>query len=99
LSDKGKFILNKVAETLKNRDDVRIIVGGHTDNVPISGQLASRFPTNWELGSIRSINVVHFLAEKGLEEAQLESRAFSFYQPLGSNDTELDRAKNRRIEL
>ena len=99
LSDKGKFILSKVAQTLIDRNDVNIIVAGHTDNVPISDRLVSRFPTNWELGSIRSINVVHFLAEKGIKEAQLESRAFSYHRPINSNDTEVGKAKNRRIEL
>jgi outer membrane protein OmpA-like peptidoglycan-associated protein len=99
LSDKGKPLLTKVAETLKGRTDVNIIVEGHTDNVPITGQLVSKFPTNWELASIRSINVVHFLVEKGIKEAQLESRSFSFYRPIASNDTVEGREKNRRIEL
>jgi flagellar motor protein MotB len=99
LSDRGKVLLQKVADTLKGRDDINIIVAGHTDNVPISAQLVSSFPTNWELASIRSINVVHFLAEKGIKEAQLESRSFSFYKPVNSNDTEAGKAENRRIEL
>jgi len=99
LSDRGKSLLSKVAETLKNRNDINIIVEGHTDNVPITGHLSSRFPTNWELASIRSINVVHFLAEKGIEEAHLESRSFSSYRPIASNDTNEGRAQNRRIEL
>ena len=99
LSDKGKSLLNKVVETLKDRNDINIIVEGHTDNVPISTRLVSRFPTNWELASIRSINVVHFLAEKGIKEAQLESRSFSSQRPVSSNDTAEGREKNRRMEL
>ena len=99
LSGKGKSLLSKVAETLKDRKDVNIIVEGHTDNMPIIGQLASMFPTNWELASVRSINVVHFLAEKGIEESQLESRSFSSHRPIASNATEKGRVQNRRIEL
>jgi flagellar motor protein MotB len=99
LSDRGKSLLNKVVETLKDRNDINIIVEGHTDNVPISAQLVSRFPTNWELASVRSINVVHFLAEKGIKEAQLESRSFSSHRPINSNDTAEGREQNRRIEL
>ena len=99
LSDRGKSLLSKVAETLKDRNDVNIIVEGHTDNKPIIGQLASTFPTNWELASVRSINVVHFLAEKGIEESQLESRSFSSHRPIASNATEKGRVQNRRIEL
>jgi outer membrane protein OmpA-like peptidoglycan-associated protein len=99
LSDKGKSLLSKVAETLKDRDDVNILVDGHTDNVPIRGKLASKFPTNWELASIRSINVVHFLADNGIKEHHLASRSFSYYRPIASNDTEDGKEQNRRIEL
>jgi chemotaxis protein MotB len=99
LSDKGKSLLYKVAETLKERKNVNIIVEGHTDNVPISPELSSTFATNWELASARSINIVHFLADKGIDESCFESRAFSFQRPIASNDTEEGKAKNRRIEL
>jgi chemotaxis protein MotB len=99
LSDKGKSILSKIAEILKERKNVNVIVEGHTDNVPISPNLASTFATNWELSSARSINVVHFLVEDGVEESRFESRALSFQRPIASNDTEEGKAKNRRIEL
>ena len=99
LSGRGKSVLCKVAETLKDRKNVNIIVEGHTDNVPISPKLASTFATNWELASARSINIVHFLVEKGIEESCFESRAFSCQRPIASNETEEGRAKNRRIEL
>ena len=99
LSDRGKSVLCKVAETLKDRKNVNIIVEGHTDNVPISPELSSTFATNWELASARSINIIHFLVEKGIEESRFESRAFSFQRPIASNETEEGKAKNRRIEL
>ncbi len=99
LSDTGKSILSKVAETLKDRRNLNIIVEGHTDDVPISRRLASTFATNWELASARSINVVHFLAEEGIEESRFESAAFSFHRPVASNDTEKGKAQNRRIEM
>jgi len=99
LSEKGKSLLSKVAATLKDKNDLNIIVEGHTDNKPIIGELALRLPTNWELASIRSINVIHFLVNNGVNESQLESRSFSSYRPVSSNDTEEGRMKNRRIEL
>jgi|LGVF01.1.fsa_nt_gb flagellar motor protein MotB len=99
LSDTGKSVLSKVAETLKDRKNMNIKVEGHTDNVPIGPNLVSTFPTNWELASARSINVVHFLVEKGIEESRFESRAFSFHRRVASNETEEGKAKNRRIEL
>ncbi len=99
LSDRGKSVLCKVAETLKDRKNVNIIVEGHTDNVPISPELSSTFATNWELASARSINIIHFLVEKGIEESRFGSGAFSFQRPIASNETEEGKAKNRRIEL
>lgn len=99
LTDQGKSVLSMVAETLKDRENVNIIVEGHTDNVPISEKLISTFPTNWELASARSINIVHYLVEKGIESSRFESRAFSYYRPIASNDTREGQAKNRRIEL
>ena len=99
LSDKGKSVLCKVAETLKDCRNVNIIVEGHTDNVPISPKLASTFATNWELASARSINIIHFLVEKGIEESRFGSGAFSFQRPIASNETEEGKEKNRRIEL
>ena len=99
LSVKGKSILCKVATTLKERKNVNIVVEGHTDNVPISPKLVSTFATNWELASARSINIVHFFVDKGVEESRFESRAFSFQRPIASNETKEGKAKNRRIEL
>ena len=99
LSDRGKSILSKVAQTLKDRKNMNVIVEGHTDNVPIGPDLVSTFATNWELASARSLGVVHFLAEKGMAESRFESRAFSFQRPIASNKTEGGKAKNRRIEL
>mgnify|MGYP002399856503 CR=1 FL=1 len=99
LSDKGKSILSKIADILKERKNIQVVVEGHTDNVPISPRLSSTFATNWELSSARSINVVHFLVGSGVEESRFESRALSFQRPVASNDTEEGKAKNRRIEL
>ena len=99
LSDKGKSILGKLAKILHERKNINIIVEGHTDNVPISPKLSSTFATNWELSSARSINIIHFLIEKGIKESRFGSRAFSFQRPVASNETQEGKAKNRRIEL
>lgn len=99
ISSKGKEVLARLAETLKQRPSLHIVVSGHTDNVAIGGSLAKRFPTNWELSSIRSINVVHYLVDQGVAEPRFESHAFSFMKSKDTNDTEEGRANNRRIEI
>ena len=100
LKPQGVEILKKVGAALKKVEDRPIEVQGHTDNVPIGGALARRFPTNWELSSARSLNVARFLQEQaGLDPTRLSAVAFSEYKPRASNDTDEGRRKNRRIEI
>ena len=99
LSEKGKTMLRKVVETLKARPSLDVIVEGHADIVPIGSKLMAKYPTNWELSSIRSINVIHFLVKEGIAESRFESRAFSNQRPVASNETVEGKARNRRIEL
>jgi chemotaxis protein MotB len=99
ISKEGKTVLARLAETLQNQPTLDIIVAGHTDNVLIGPVLAKRFPTNWELSSTRAINIIHYLVQQGVAEPRFEAQAFSFMQPIESNDTEAGRTKNRRIEI
>jgi chemotaxis protein MotB len=100
LKPAGVEVLERVATILKKTRDKQIVVQGHTDNVPIVGRLAERFPTNWELSAARSVNVVRFLQEEmDMDPTQLSAAAFSEYQPRADNATEEGRAKNRRIEI
>jgi chemotaxis protein MotB len=100
LKPEGIAILRKVGGVLKKTEGRTIEVQGHTDNVPIRGALAQRFPTNWELSAARATNVVRFLQdEAGVDPSVLSAAARSEYQPRASNDTEEGRRENRRIEI
>jgi chemotaxis protein MotB len=99
ISDNGKSALSGLAEKLKARPSLHVVVAGHTDNVPISGGLSARYPTNWELASARSINIIHYLVDQGVAENRMESQSFSYMKPKRSNDTAEGRAANRRIEV
>jgi chemotaxis protein MotB len=100
LKPEGIAILKKVGGVLKKTEGRTIEVQGHTDNVPIRGALAERYPTNWELSAARATNVVRFLQdEAGVDPGTLSAAARSEYQPRASNDTEEGRRKNRRIEI
>ncbi|MFQ5789046.1 MAG: OmpA family protein [Acidobacteriota bacterium] len=95
----GRDLLMKVAEVVKKANR-HIEVQGHTDNVPIRGKLAERYPTNWELSAARAINVARFLQEKAaLDPRRLSASAFSEYRPRADNDSKAGRQKNRRIEI
>jgi chemotaxis protein MotB len=95
----GRAVLGKIAEVLKKAGR-SVQVQGHTDDVPISGRLAERFPTNWELSAARAVNVARYLQqEAGVDPALLSASAFSEHRPRAANDTPEGRQENRRIEI
>ena len=99
LKPEGRTVLKKVASVLINANRI-IQVQGHTDNVPIKGRLAERFPTNWELSAARAVNVVRFLQEEaGLPPQSLSATGLSEYRPRTPNDSDEGRQQNRRIEI
>ena len=99
LSSKGRGVLRRVSGALMDHKSVRVVVEGHADTDRMGGTLAQRYPTNWELSAARSINVIRYLIENGVEEPRLEGRAFSSTKPVASNDSSEGKAKNRRIEI
>jgi chemotaxis protein MotB len=100
INNKGKKVLLKLANSLKEIWNQTIEIKGHTDNVSIGAQLKEKFPTNWELSTGRAAAVVRFLQENtGLEPERLSACGYSYYQPTASNDTEEERRQNRRIEI
>jgi chemotaxis protein MotB len=95
----GIAVLKKVVSTLQDVTDKEIRVEGYTDNVPISGALVKKYPTNWELSAARAINVARYLQEQGIDPSRLSAVAYGEYKPVGDNATPEGRAKNRRIEI
>lgn len=98
LGAEGRDVLSKVAGRLLELPH-RVVVQGHTDDVPISGGLATRYPSNWELAGARAASVVRILAERGVPTGRLSAVSLADTQPIASNDTPDGRAANRRIEI
>jgi len=94
----GAAVLAKVASRLLELPH-RVHVQGHTDDIPISGRLAERYPTNWELAGARAASVVRILAEQGVPTARLSAISLADTEPVAPNDTPEGRAANRRIEI
>ena len=95
----GLVVLGKVIEILKTVNDKAIRIEGHTDGIPISGSLAQRYPTNWELSAARAINVARYLQKEAINPALLSAAGFGEFKPVADNATLEGRAKNRRIEI
>ena len=98
LNDSGVSVIKRVSGKLKNIPH-QIIVAGFTDNVPIKGDLAKLFPTNWELAGARAASVVRLLESQGVNSDKLTAVSFGENQPVASNDDWKLRAQNRRIEI
>jgi len=100
LKPAGIAVFGKIGAVLAKATNRRVEVQGHTDNVPITGALAKRFPTNWELSAARATNVVRFLQEQAkLDPGRLSVSGYAEFRPKGPNDTEQGRRQNRRIEI
>lgn len=75
----------------------RIVVSGHTDDVPIH---TSYFRSNWELSASRAVTVLHELSKNSvIDKERFEIKAFADTRPLAANDSAINRAKNRRVEV
>lgn len=100
LLEEGRLILDKLAKLVKADGHQDIRVEGHTDNVPVGKTLASKFPSNWELSACRATSAVRYLRwQGGISPERLSAAGYAETKPVAPNDTEENRAKNRRIEI
>jgi chemotaxis protein MotB len=89
-------VISKITDVIASTPG-KIIVAGHTDNIPIS---TKRFRSNWELSSARAVTVVHaMLSNANIDEDRFLVQGYADSQPLVGNDTAENRAQNRRVEL
>ena len=86
----------ELAQTIKQFTDRKFQVIGHSDSSPIRTE---RFPSNWELSSQRAIEVVRLLIEAGVPPEMLSAAGSAEFDPLVPNDTEVNKATNRRVEI
>lgn len=74
-----------------------VFVVGYTDDRPIQG---GPFKSNLELSAYRALSVVFYLTEGlGLKANRFASGGMGALQPRYSNESEIGRAKNRRVEF
>jgi chemotaxis protein MotB len=100
IKPEGKAVLEKVGNVLKTVNDKQIRIEGYTDSMPISAGLRGKYPTNWELSTLRATTVLRFLQEKaGVDGKYLSAVGYGAHRPVAANDTEQGRAENRRIEI
>jgi len=91
----GRSLLADLADALAD-DRLEISVEGHTDDVPIN---TARFPSNWELSSLRATTVARELIDLGIPEHRLRVTGHADTRPRAANDSPANRALNRRVSL
>ena len=84
--------LNDLAEYMLLKPDLKIEIGGHTDNV---GEDAS----NMTLSEKRAEAVKAYLIKKGVKATSLTSKGYGETKPVSKNDTAKGRQMNRRTEI
>jgi len=89
-------VLRQVARLLEDIPNA-VLVEGHTDDRPIIGD---KFRSNWELSTARAFSVIrYFIEQENIPPDRLSAVGYGEYRPLYPNDTEENRAMNRRIEI
>lgn len=92
-------LLQDVASEIPDNIDWVVRVDGHTDDVPIFGNVGG-FSDNWELSQARALSVVRYMSETlGFPAERLAPTGFGEYRPIAQGSTADARARNRRIEL
>jgi len=98
LSNEGKQAIQGVAKLLKQQyPGSEYWVEGHTDSDPIK---KSKFDSNRALSVERALAVQKFLVEEcGVEDDDCVVAGHGQYDPRAPNDSDKNKAKNRRVEI
>jgi chemotaxis protein MotB len=96
VTTRANEILAKVAKVINSKPDFEAMVESHTDNRSYS---KPPLLDNWDLSVKRATSVVRVLEGLGVNSQQLIAAGRSSYLPLVENDTDENRAKNRRTRI
>lgn len=88
----GKAELDKLASFMKQNAAIEILLSGHTSS---EGGAA----LNRELSLKRVRSCKDYLISKGIDDGRITIKGYGPDLPVAPNDTEANRAKNRRVEM
>ena len=84
--------LDKLVELLKKNSNLKVEIGGYTDD-------KGDEKYNQILSQNRAETVLQYLVQKGIDKIRLTAKGYGETQPIAPNDTEENKAKNRRTEV
>lgn len=97
ISTKANAVLEKIAQIVKSRPELEVMVEGYTDNVKIN---TNCIDDNWDLSVKRATSVVRALQTTfGIDPNKLIAAGRGEFSALTTNDTPEGRATNRRTRI
>jgi type VI secretion system protein ImpK len=89
-------LINRISEGLEQTNG-RIMVVGHTDNIPMGRN--KRFSSNFTLSQSRAESVVKLVRASVSNPSRLTAEGLGDTHPIASNASAGGRAQNRRVEV
>lgn len=84
--------LDRVIKLMNDNPKIRIEISAHTDNVGSNAY-------NLKLSDRRAKSVVQYLTDKDIDINRMVYKGYGESQPIAANDTDENKALNRRVEL
>lgn len=98
VNSEGRRAIDEISQVLVSRPDIKIMVEGHTDDVPY--KTGAVIKDNWDLSVMRATSIVRLItAHKGINPQNITAAGRSQYEPLLPNTNADNRSRNRRTEL
>ncbi|MDC7995179.1 OmpA family protein [Altibacter sp. HG106] len=95
---RGREAVVALGKVLADNPEIAVLIEGHTDNVPYSGN--GNIQDNWDLSTKRATAIVTILTTNNqIPKDNLTAAGRGEYAPMAPNTTSEGRAKNRRIEV
>ena len=92
LDTRGKALIDRLIGALNTCPEAALNVAGHSD-------ASGRARRNLALSKRRARTVTSYMIHKGIDAGRLVAIGYGDQRPVAPNDTQANRAKNRRIEV
>ena len=98
VGNEGKRAINQLSNVLAENPEINVLIEGHTDNVPYSGD--GPIKNNWDLSTKRATSIVQLLLNnKQILPQNITAAGRGEFLPVGPNSNEKGKSSNRRIEV
>lgn len=98
VGSEGIKAINQLSNVLAENPEINVLIEGHTDNIPYSGN--GSIKNNWDLSTKRATSIVLLLLkDKMILPQNITAAGRGEFLPIGSNSSEKGRSSNRRIEV